>query len=164
MARAADHIALANKNHATLAALLAAGPQHSEWVATIAFYKAIHVIETVFVCTKIGNSADHEDRTFKLKHDRRFDSLHTHYRPLKEASTIARYLQDSQGRFREFSDYLTPEKVHSELIRHRLHQIEVSASRFIEQPIMQKPSTAQTLPAFTPAAAGDPARGATDPE
>ncbi len=151
MARVADHIAIANRNHSTLATLLATGAAHSEWVATVAFYKAIHVIEAVFVTTSMGNSVDHEDRTFKLKRDRRFESLFTHYRPLKEASTIARYLQDQHGRFKVFSDYLTPERVHSELIRHRLHQIESSASRFLSAEVMVGLALSAGLPPFVAA-------------
>jgi hypothetical protein len=42
------HIALANRNQATLEYLLLDAPRCSEWIAAVAFYKSLHVVEAIF--------------------------------------------------------------------------------------------------------------------
>jgi hypothetical protein len=49
MATEADHIALANKNHDVLLHLLNDVERFPEWVAVAAFYKAVQIVEAVFV-------------------------------------------------------------------------------------------------------------------
>ena len=40
-----EHVAIAKRNETTLDYLLADVSQHAEWVATVAFYTALHYIE-----------------------------------------------------------------------------------------------------------------------
>ncbi|MEQ1891016.1 MAG: hypothetical protein ABL998_00600 [Planctomycetota bacterium] len=134
MAKASDHIQLANRNQEALAFLLEADSRFPEWVTTVAFYKAVHVVEAVFVANDLDASTEHKDRLRKLKSDRRFGKIYEHFRPLFNASLIARYLIDPEGRsktYRTFSDYLPADKVSAEMVRHRLHQVEESAVKFL---------------------------------
>ena len=49
MATEADHIALANKNHDVLLYLMKDVRRFPEWVSVAAFYKAVQIVEAVFV-------------------------------------------------------------------------------------------------------------------
>jgi len=134
VAKASDHIQLANRNQEALAFLLEADSRFPEWVTTVAFYKAVHVVEAVFVANDLEASTEHRDRLRKLKFDRRFGKIYEHFRPLFNASLIARYLIDPEGRsktYRTFSDYLPAAKVSAEMVRHRLHQVEEFAVKFL---------------------------------
>ena len=129
MSSAESHIALANKNQAVLRHLSSDLDSYSEWVATVAFYKALHIVESVFVEIGVGNASDHGDRLKKLKAGRRFDHIFKHYRPMWVASTVARYLEDpsDQTPYSSFQDYLRPEQVMKDIVCHRLRQVEKSA-------------------------------------
>jgi len=67
VANEADHISLANKNHAALTLLLSDHEQHPEWIATIAFYEAVHVVEAVFHHQSKHDSRNHDERRDRLK-------------------------------------------------------------------------------------------------
>jgi hypothetical protein len=63
--------------------------------------------------------------------------IYVHYRPLKSASMIARYLMDSGGTaYRRFSDYLKPTEVKSELLEFRLKELE----KLVQMLLVVKPS------------------------
>jgi hypothetical protein len=131
MSSADSHISLANKNQSVLTHLAVDLEKYSEWVATVAFYKALHIVESVFVAKGVGNTSNHVDRLLKLKRDRRFHHIFEHYRPMWVASQIARYLEDPAGptAYSSFRDYLRPDEVMKQIVRHRLRQVEASALR-----------------------------------
>ena len=120
----ADHIALANKNHSALQYLRESKDEpHSEWVVTIAFYKAVQVVQAIFA--KTGTAChDHKSRHSILKN--RFPDIWRHYRVLWQASTIARYLHDNETGtpFTSFDAYCPADKVSSRFIERRLRPIE----------------------------------------
>ncbi|MEX2286504.1 MAG: hypothetical protein WD648_05390 [Planctomycetaceae bacterium] len=97
MATPADHIALANRNHDALCLLLPHAETCPEWIATIAFYKAVHIVEAVFAIVLSEHSHSHDDRIDRLKRPQ-FEILFIDYRPLYAASVIARYLEDSASK------------------------------------------------------------------
>ena len=134
MASESDHVTLANKNHDTLVYLLDKPQQFSEWITTIAFYKAVHIVEAVFSRDpNIKHCHDHGSRNGRLSADHRYRQIYKHYRPLWQASTIARYLSDNESntQYRSFSDYLKPDQVIPEIVKHRLRSIEQSAVGFL---------------------------------
>lgn len=131
MSSAAEHIACANRTQNTIGHLLADAPSHSPWIAVAAFYKAIHVVEAVFFYDKnVRHTSNHDDRDTALRHNRRYDSIYKHYRPLKSASLNARYLTSCKI----FDAYLSPDEVVGQLLKDHLHQIEQSAAKFIKDP------------------------------
>ena len=114
---------------------------HAEWVATIAFYKAVHVVEAVFDAHLKQHSHGHDSRIETLKSPI-FHALFTPYRPLFGASLVARYLEDSSSRkfddkptattsFHSFANYLTPQEVVEKLVKKRLYTLEQESLNFL---------------------------------
>lgn len=130
MASDLDHVALANRNHEALEHLLEQPGRFPEWITTIAFYKALQMVEASFAHTQTGRTSTHGDRLDRLKREKRYQHIFKHYRPLWEASMVARYLSDLSGRdYRSFTDYMKPEVVVAQIVRHRLRQIENSLAQ-----------------------------------
>jgi len=129
MATEADHIALANKNHDVLLYLLNEAERFPEWIAVTAFYKAVQIVEAVFVHKDGRCCHGHQKRLDALK-TRGYKVLHRHYRALWSASSISRYLVDTEappGTYSKFADYMSAEEVVKRLVKKRLHGIECEA-------------------------------------
>lgn len=126
------HLEVALRNQEAIDYLSAEIGHFSAWVTTVAFYKALHIVEAVFANDpRIGHGQSHEARERHLKTNRRDGHIYKHYRPLWAASMVARYLESGGKHYGSFSDYCDPEQVKSEFLSHRLRQIEKSASRFL---------------------------------
>lgn len=127
-----SHLALANHNQDLLDQLVPKVEEFPDWVATVAFYKALHVVEAVLAC---GNPAqhgvDHPKRERTLKSNHKYKNIYQNYRPLYAASLVARYMKDDQT---DFTSYLSPAEVINKLLRHRLHQLERSALKQLKTP------------------------------
>jgi hypothetical protein len=152
VARAEDHIALANRHQEALSALLDDAGEHAEWVTTIAFYKALQIVDACLVTLGVGVPADHGERSRMMKATRQLDNISKHYWVLKNAASIARYLTDVQGReYRRFSDYLRPGEAERQVVKHRLAQIEKSAHKILKltglRPAVPPPAQAAQPPA-----------------
>lgn len=131
MANENDHIACANRTHQTIVHLLTSAPINSPWIATAGFYKAVHVVEAVFSNDKlVGHTSNHGEREQQLKKQRKYDHLCIHFLPLYRASINARYLPDNSC----FDDWLSHTDVIEKLLKHRLHQVEKSARKFLANP------------------------------
>ena len=140
MADERDHILLANRNHATLVYLLKEASAHPEWIATVTFYKAVHIVEAVFATEMSCHSFSHDDRLRRLKLPR-FHGLGISIRPLYAASLVARYLVDFSAKklgesgkvatYRSFADYMTADEVVERLVYKRLNVLEQHAVQFI---------------------------------
>jgi hypothetical protein len=129
------HIAAAKKNEAALRHLLS-GDDHLGWVVTVAFYKALHIVEAVFaVDSKLGvdHTDDHAKRNRILRETVRYSHFWKHYRPLWNLSLIARYLQsdDNAPVYEVFSTYMPREAVEGIALGHHLRQIEKSAIAYL---------------------------------
>lgn len=129
------HIQQAVRNQIAIDQLLGANGriESPEWVATIAFYKALHIVEAVFSRDKaIAHRQTHERRLAILKQTRKYENICKHYEHLWRASLVARYLRVDDGpAIKCFTDYLTVEQVRSEILGHRLRQVQRSAMRFL---------------------------------
>lgn len=88
MSHEADHLELANRNHDTLLYLVQGEKRHSEWIATVAFYKAVHIVEAVFHTHAGKHSNGHDTRIDRLKHPD-YEEIFKAYRPLYAASLVA---------------------------------------------------------------------------
>lgn len=131
MATEADHIALANKNHAVLVHLLEDVEKFPEWVAVTAFYKALQIVEAVFVHKHGRSCHGHPERLNALKR-RGYEEEHKHFRVLWAASSVARYLHDAgSGRsYCSFTDYMAPDRVRK-FVQKRLGGVECNAVRHL---------------------------------
>ncbi len=119
--------------------LLAKPSQFPEWIATVAFYKAVQIVEAVFRSKGYSNCHDHVSRLAILKREP-FRTLHTDYRPLYSASLIARYLEhkcDESGKleaYSTFTDYMSSQQVIDSLIRKRLVGLEgIALQHFLDE-------------------------------
>lgn len=133
------HVAAAKLNQASLDYLLAGGDEHLPWAVTVAFYKALHVVETVFAADKqspLPHTDDHKLRNQVLKTTNRYRQLWRMYRPLWEASLIARYLRtdDNAPAYTDFSQYMNRGDVEARVLGHYLTQIETTAARLLGEP------------------------------
>jgi hypothetical protein len=125
-----SHLDLANHNQALISRLLPEIDTFADWVATAAFYKALHVVEAVFATDKdVRHGRDHTHREECLKKNPRYKKIYQHYRVLLSVSKRARYLQDVSTCF---SDSFSPQQVIDEVLKHDLHQVEVSAAKFLK--------------------------------
>lgn len=138
MASEIDHITLANRNHEALAALLASPNDHPEWVTTIAFYKALQIVEAMFAFRGIAHSNGHQRRLDILRDNKNgFQSIYKHYKRLIEASEIARYLSsrfdgDIRGApFQTYNQYRSMENVKQKLLQDSLMNIEQHSRQFL---------------------------------
>jgi hypothetical protein len=128
------HIRLAKHNQDLINHLLPDKKNYSDWITTVAFYKALHLVEAVFFCERsILHGRSHENRDSHLKSIKKFEQIYRHYRPLWAAATIARYLENvGKGKtYNNFYEYLDPDEVESKILKHRLMQLERSARKFL---------------------------------
>lgn len=132
MAKEADHISLANRNHDALLHLIDDSSRFTEWIATIAFYKAIHVVEAVFASRSDWHSSSHFAREKCLKKGA-YQGIWKNYYHLLNASKIARYLADSSGSFSQFSDFMSADDVKKKLVAKRLYGVEQHALAFLSK-------------------------------
>jgi hypothetical protein len=127
MPKEPEHLALAAHNQDTIDFLLTGGDRFPDWVATVAFYKALHLIDAMLDRDLGIDGVDHSRRRSILKHENRYKTIYGHYKALEEASTIARYLACPTGAaYKTFTDYLSPSQVKQQLLDHRLASIEKS--------------------------------------
>lgn len=130
MARESDHIRLANRNHDALLHLIGDSMRSPEWITTIAFYKAIHVVEAVFAVHN-WHSTSHDKREMALKANP-YKGIWNNYSHLLSASKVARYLADSRGDgYSQFSDLFSAAQVKKKLVAKRLYGVEQNAMAFL---------------------------------
>jgi hypothetical protein len=127
----AAHIALACHN-VQAACFLNGHPEYHDWTTVTAFYAALHFIDAVlFKQDAVAHGQTHDVRESVLKAKPKYANLYKHYRPLASAALIARYLESKRDRVScsTFSEYMTPEKVLSEVLKHRLVSVIQSTRR-----------------------------------
>ena len=157
-----SHLSLANHNQDLLDKLVAEIKEFPDWVATVAFYKALHVVEAAFACENpVRHGTDHPTRERILKSEKKYEHIYRHYRVLYAASMVARYMQDNQT---DFTSYLEPQAVIDTLLRHRLHEVEKSALRRMRNPdqlatIMSRLAPDPDEPSAAPAPSSNPSPG-----
>jgi hypothetical protein len=108
--------------------------EFAPWAVTVAFYKALHLVEGIFYIDGLQHekrpfhSKDHKERNQRLKSIKKFGHIWKHYRPLFAVSMIARYLFDPDTGTDQIDldAYLPGNSVRSTFINHHLRQIEKS--------------------------------------
>jgi len=144
------HAALARRTQIVLDRLLQTCDANPEWVATVAFYKAVHIVEAVFKHEDGSDSIDHGERNQRLRQDH--PDIWKLYAPLWMASKIARYLEcgepgtPSHQTFSTFAQHRSPNQVRN-LVAHNLRKIEQWAQGLIGGGILfSDPPTAASGP------------------
>ena len=123
MASESEHITLANSNQLLIYHLIDDG-RFPDWLVTVAFYKALHVVEAVFCFHLHAHSTSHTDRDERLKRYTRFGPIFKDYQHLFNESIIVRYLSGPPT-------YLTIEDVKSKLVYKRLLGVEQKSLAFL---------------------------------
>ena len=129
----AAHLAAASENQAAIDYLCESLDRFPGWVSTVAFYKALHIVEALFAVDGAGvngHTDDHRERNRVLKTTKRYQRIWMAYRELYQVSLIARYLRgDEQGdNYEVFSRYMPPDMVKAKVLDHWLHQVQKSAA------------------------------------
>lgn len=174
MATEAQHIAQANRNQDALSQLLSGPNPFSDWIAVIAFYKALHIVEAVFHCQSLkppspghiaipdGNQR-HVDRNSLTK--QLFPQIWRDYSHLYNTSLVARYLEFgppyATTTYSTFSAYMPHNVVLRLLLGRYLIQLENTAA-----PLLSAPQALQRYlppPAQTPTPAGSQSGSTTAP-
>lgn len=132
MADSSVHIRAANRNQMTIDHLCGNLESHSAWIATVAFYKALHLVEAAFASDQdVRHTTDHGSRNQVLKTTQKYKNIWKHYRPLSSAAQIARYLCGNGRDYKSFDDYLSANEVCNEILFHRLKQVENSVKQLL---------------------------------
>ena len=125
-----SHLTAVEQNSTVLSHLVAADQDFSPWIVTVAFYKALHVVEAVFASDPnidIDGTDDHKSRNGVLKSNNRYQKIWRHYTQLWNDSLIARYLVSHnhgvETVYSDFSEYMSKEKVISIHLNHNLKQV-----------------------------------------
>lgn len=126
------HLAMARRNQEVIQQFLGGGNRHPEWLAVVAFYKALHVVDAVlFADNPVRHGGSHHNRERILKTTPRYQEIFTHYRPLYAASLVGRYLEFDHSQFTCFADYMAPDFVVGTLLNQHLRQVEKLAENII---------------------------------
>ncbi|MCK4423094.1 MAG: hypothetical protein KAV18_03405 [Candidatus Omnitrophica bacterium] len=139
-----EHLQQAKHNQETIDFLLTDIDRFADWITAIAFYTALHLVEAVFfIDPKINHGLDHIQRREVLRTTKKYEKIYDHYRPLWNASLMARYLSDSQSSTtgRIFNDCYSSQIVNDIMLNHHLAQIEKSVTRFLSPPAPSKKKT-----------------------
>lgn len=113
MATEDAHLEKAQTNQAFLETI---PDEFSDWLAIVAFYKAVHLVEAVFARQGVP-SHNHAQRNRRLK--RRYPEIWKNFRPLYNASTLLRYTDRR----------MDAKQIRKELIENRLKTVEVLVHR-----------------------------------
>lgn len=131
MASESAHLALANRNQAILLHLLPDITRFGDWIAMIAFYKAVHVVEAAYANTLHTHSTSHNDREQRLKTFTAMNPISKDYSHLLTASRIARYLEDGpNSKYMTFTDFMDSADLKI-LLRKRLYGVEQKTLSFL---------------------------------
>ena len=131
-----SHIDVANCNQATVKFLVLNDfAAHLPWIGTIAFYKALHVVEAVLANSFSSHPTTHYSRNHFLATENRLKKIYTHYIPLYAMSQKARYLSHCSERSGvvRFIDHIDQKAMSKVYLLHHLFQLEDSAQLFLSK-------------------------------
>jgi hypothetical protein len=125
-----SHLGVANDNHTTLAFLLQDVDTHLPWIGTIAFYKALHIVEAALDTSFSTHLTDHTSRLRFLAKENRLKKVYEHYHPLYSMSQKARYLSNGSS-MTKFADHVTSKQMIDTYLKHHLHQVEQASLKLM---------------------------------
>ena len=131
MPSSAEHRDKADRNRKLLDTLKTSGVP--EWIAVVAFYTALHLVERLSACESIHN-ANHQDRLAYLNRHKKHRVIHASFQTLYDASQIARY-----GTVNQFDRAFPADTVEKTLVRKYLAAIEMYVLAHFAQPAAAPP-------------------------
>lgn len=85
-----------------------------DWIVTVAFYTALHLVEAECAKTNIHN-ATHTDRGVYINRDRRFIKIRSQYKFLHDRSLAARYSSKIANKEKAEMALLTLKEIEKEI-------------------------------------------------
>ncbi len=102
---------------------------YADWMVTVAFYAAVHCVESLLAKDKISHGMTHEGRNDCLKRNNRYKKIWENFRPLYEASMVARYLCHNGKSCPSFDQWMNVDDIKKLLIAKNLCEIEKSVRK-----------------------------------
>jgi hypothetical protein len=135
MAAFGSHLATVQQNTLLLnKILIPVLNQHPDWVVTVAFYTALHMVEAMFfedLATQ--HTSLHIDRNKELQ-THRYSHIWYDYRPLYSISRLARYLEPHPGKYITcFAAHCPPSKIVTRFIDGHLANVKSKCEHIIGQ-------------------------------
>ena len=96
--------------------MLNEGDRFPDWVTTIAFYKAIHLIDALLYKQCESHGYNHGTRNDIVR--RTYPTIYNNYSVLSQSSRVARYLND------QYDQFMDIETVKSTILGHHLKRIQ----------------------------------------
>ncbi len=91
MPSSTDHIHQANHNRSLATNLSTGTVEYPDWAVTVAFYTALHIVESYFARKRGIHSADHKNRDSNFVSFPELRSVYRNYAELKRLSMKSRY-------------------------------------------------------------------------
>lgn len=130
MDRVSDHLETARRFQATLDYLCTEKHNHQEWICAVAFYVALHFVDALLESRSEEYQHSHDGRLWALKSNRSYQHIHKHFRPLYDASLLARYRSNGD---RTFETELEGKCAVDIFVKHRLHQVRSGVQSLMSQ-------------------------------
>ena len=109
-------------------------PDFPDWIITVAFYTAIHAVESLLTADDISPRSSHSDRMEILKHGRRYQKIYERYRLLYEICHVTRYSAQP-------SRWYPRDQIKTDVIEGMVYPIETSVRKLLAA---SKPPVAMT--------------------
>ena len=102
---------------------------YADWMVTVAFYAAVHCVESLLAKDKISHGMTHEGRNDCLKRNNRYKKIWENFRPLYEASMVARYLCYNGKSCHSFYQWMNVDDIKTRLIAGNPCEVEKSVAK-----------------------------------
>ena len=99
---------------------------HHDWIATVAFYTALHAVDAAIAVQGTDDITDHGHRKHILIKTNSLLQIRRHFLPLYDISRKVRYMADP-------STWILPDRIEQDVLRAFLYPIEKSVCGLIGQ-------------------------------
>ncbi len=115
---------------------------YPDWIVTVAFYTALHAVDTLLAADKVSSVISHGTRNAVLMNTNRYKSIYSAYHPLYGLSRTVRYLADP-------AKWVSVEDIERHVLKGHLYRIERSVLKLLDDgttldAIAIAPKTAET--------------------
>ena len=135
-----DHIRQWQHNRRCLCTI---APDFSDWQITVAFYTALHAVDTLLSFDKV-TVTNHEGRNRTLAGTNRYEKVNESYQPLYNLSRVVRYLAQPQK-------WVPPHHIQRQVVERYVYPIERSVQKLIGRDLTLPP-----IRILTSGVGGDP--------
>lgn len=72
-------------------------PRFHDWIVTVAFYTALHAVDSLLAYDGVKDIINHDTRNSVLVHTNRYQHINRHFKPLYQLSRTVRYMVEPQN-------------------------------------------------------------------